>query len=162
MNEDAIGWNVLRTRSRHEKFVEQLLVQRQIPVYLPKMLRLSGRKTIEAPLFPGYVFVKPQAAHMHSMNFIPGTCGLIMEFGKPGKVQEREISSIRKIVNSNLAYDWHSGLMPGVLVRVSKGPLAGVVGELIRFKNDKRLVINAAVLGQSVSVEINAFDVAPA
>lgn len=159
IDEEPSDWNVLRTRSRQEKVVEKTLVQKQIFVYLPKLPRMSGGKKIETPLFPGYIFVKPNVDQLYSMNFIPGTCGMIMHRGQPGIVQERELRSIRQIVESNVPYDLHMGLLPGLLVSVTKGPLAGVQGELVRFKGSQRLVINALILGQAVSVELNAFDV---
>src|SRR4051794_31048409 len=97
IEESLSNWNVLRTRSRQEKVVERALIQKQVTVYLPKLPRLSGRKTIESPLFPGYVFVKPNPTQIYAMNFVPGTCGLIMHRGKPGVVRERELGSIRRI-----------------------------------------------------------------
>jgi transcription antitermination factor NusG len=49
--------------------------------------------------------------------------------------------------------------MPGTPVRVVVGPLSGVEGELVRIRNQHRLVLNTTILGQAVSVEINADDV---
>jgi transcription termination/antitermination protein NusG len=152
------GWNVLRTRSRQEKMVERSLMQKQVPVYLPKLRRMNRKLTVETPLFPGYVFVKPNAEQLYSMNFIPGSCGLIMHRGRPGTLRERELISIRKIVSTKLPIETHLGLLPGTMVRVTGGPLVGVEGVLLRYKNGQRLVINTSILGQAVSVEINAFE----
>jgi transcription antitermination factor NusG len=51
--------------------------------------------------------------------------------------------------------------MPGTLVRVMRGPIAGVVGKLVRIKNSLRLVISVSVFSQSISAEVNLSDVEP-
>jgi transcription antitermination factor NusG len=161
MHENEIsGWNVLRTRSRQEKVVEKVLTQKLVTAYLPKLPRKSRSKPIETPIFPGFVFVKPKLEQIYSLNYIPGSCGLLLHRGKPGLVREKELAAIRALVSSSLPFDLHMGLIPGIRVKVVKGPLAGVEGELARAKGSDRLVINAEILGQAVSVEINQFDVA--
>ena len=156
---DPIGWNVLRTRSRQEKVVEKCLEQKQITVYLPKMVQTRQWKTrraeVELPLFPGYVFVKPKQEQVYTLNFIPGTCGLVMQRNKPGLVYERELTAIRMLLSTETPVDVHPGLMPGMRVKVMVGPLAGVEGVLISWRNQHRLAINAEILGQAVSVEIS-------
>jgi transcription antitermination factor NusG len=48
-----------------------------------------------------------------------------------------------------------------MMVEVVHGPLTGVVGRLVR-KNDKaRLVLSVDLIGQAVSVEVDAADVRP-
>ena len=153
------GWNVLRTRSRHEKVVEKYLEQKQIEVYLPKVCKTSERKEaatrLGRPLFPGYVFVKPQPNQIYGLNFIPGSCGMILERNRPGIVYESEIMAIRAVLAADFPLDLHPGLIVGVKVKVMAGPLAGIEGELVRLRDTQRLVINAKILGQAVSVEIN-------
>src|SRR5690606_14894618 len=57
----GVRWHVARTKSRQEKALQAALRTRGIPHYLPLFSeqRLHGgrRRTVEAPLFPGYVFV---------------------------------------------------------------------------------------------------------
>ena len=49
----------------------------------------------------------------------------------------------------------------GMMVEVVHGPLKGVTGRLIR-KNDKaRLLLSVDLIGQGVSVEVDAADVRP-
>lgn len=152
-------WFVLRTRSRHEKAVTRILEQKQVHNYLPLLSRKARSGNAEIPVFPGYVFVKPSPGRLHEMNFIPGTCGLILQQGKPGVVREQEIHSIRCFLNLRLSVNIHTGLVPGTWVTVLDGPLIGVRGELIRVKGSNRLVVNAHILGRAVSVDLHAASV---
>ena len=45
------------------------------------------------------------------------------------------------------------------MVRVTHGPLAGVVGRLVRKGAKARLVLSVDLIGQAVSVEVDAGDV---
>jgi transcription antitermination factor NusG len=47
------------------------------------------------------------------------------------------------------------------MVRVMRGPIAGVLGKLVRIKNSLRLVISISVFSQSISAEVNLSDVEP-
>jgi transcription antitermination factor NusG len=49
----------------------------------------------------------------------------------------------------------------GDMVRVVHGPLKGVVGRLMRKGAHARLVLSVDLIGQAVSVEIDAADVKP-
>lgn len=153
------GWNVLKTRSRQEKVVEKCLVKKMIKVYLPKLVQpkqWKSRKTVvESPLFPGYVFVKPRKEQLYELNYIPGTCGLVVHGSTLGIVQEKELAAIRMVLAADVPFDMHAQVVPGTRVKVIVGPLAGVEGALVSLRNRHRLVINAEILGQAVSVEIN-------
>ena len=53
------------------------------------------------------------------------------------------------------------GLREGMSVEVVSGPLRGVVGRLVRKGAHARLVLAVDLIGQAVSVEIDAADVRP-
>ena len=165
MESRETGWNVLRTRSRQEKIVEKHLEQKQITVYLPKISRINPtrmqQKPVEWPLFPGYVFIKPRADQFYSLNFIPGSCGLVLEKKMAGVVYDRELDAIRMLLGTDIPIDCHAGLLLGTRVKVMIGPLAGIEGELVNFKNQNRLVLNAKILGSAVSIEINRHQILP-
>ena len=164
IEQDGLGWNVLRTRSRHENVVEEFLVKKRIKAYLPKIRQIrqwkDRRKAIESPLFPGYVFVKPRQEEILALSYVPGSCGILMECNRPGVVQAGEIEAIRILLGAEVSMSVHEGIMPGARVRVLVGPLAGVEGELVRVKSQNRLVINSRLLGQAVSVELHANEIA--
>jgi transcription antitermination factor NusG len=45
------------------------------------------------------------------------------------------------------------------MVQVKRGPLAGVQGRLVRFKNSLRLVVAISVFSQAISAELGLNDV---
>ena len=49
----------------------------------------------------------------------------------------------------------------GAMVEVSHGPLKGVVGRLTRKGAQDRLVLSVDLIGQAVSVQVDAADVKP-
>ena len=49
----------------------------------------------------------------------------------------------------------------GTFVEVVHGPLKGVSGRLIRKGTNARLVLSVDLIGQAVSVEVDAADVRP-
>jgi transcription antitermination factor NusG len=49
----------------------------------------------------------------------------------------------------------------GDMVEVKSGPLKGVVGRLVRKGSHARLVLSVNLIGQAVSVEVDAADVRP-
>jgi transcriptional antiterminator NusG len=49
----------------------------------------------------------------------------------------------------------------GMVVEVVHGPLRGVIGRLVRKGTHARLVLSVDLIGQAVSVEVDAADVKP-
>ena len=158
-----MDWFVLRTHSRQEKVVEDRLALMQIPCYLPRKTEIrqwhDRKKRLRVPLFPGYVFVQPEAGRYHELNSIRGSCGLVTFNHRPAPIQPRELSRIRIVTDCGKGLQVHPHLLVGEKVVILSGPLKGLEGELIRIKNGHRLVINAHILGQSVSLEIGIEEV---
>src|SRR4030095_9117068 len=74
-------------------------------------------------------------------------------------IPEREIDGIRQLVESDLQYDPCPLIREGTMVEVVSGPLKGVVGRLVRKGAHARLVLAVDLIGQAVSVEVDAADV---
>jgi transcription antitermination factor NusG len=81
--------------------------------------------------------------------------------GKPAAIPEQELDGIRRLVESDLQYDPCPLVREGMLVEVTHGALKGVVGRLIRKGAHARLVLSVDLIGQAVSVEVDAADVRP-
>jgi transcription antitermination factor NusG len=152
-------WYVLRTRSHHETIVENSLKQKCINVFLPrrKVVRRSRSRTrvLNMALFPGYVFVQPRIDQYQSMHYIPGSCGLVCSGDTPAAVPESQLDAVKILIQSEAMLSVNPQLFAGQKVEVVAGPLMGVQGELIRIKQQQRLVINAHLLNSSVSVEVD-------
>ena len=76
-------------------------------------------------------------------------------------IPDSEMESIRTLVESNFQYDPCPLIREGMMVEVTHGPLRGVIGRLVRKGSHARLVLSVDLIGQAVSVEVDAADVRP-
>src|SRR5688572_24128163 len=160
------NWYAIWTRSRHEKIVrDQLEKKGDVDVFLPTIGKWSHwkdrKKKIDWPLFPGYVFARFVADDRLGILKVDGVVQIISNNGVLSPIPEIEIESIRTLVDSELAYDPLASIKDGAIVKVSHGPLKGVVGRLVRKGAHARLILSVDLIGQAVSVEVDASDVKP-
>jgi transcription antitermination factor NusG len=163
--DSAEAWFAVWTRSRHEAAVLQQFTLRGIPAFLPTITRWSHwkdrRKRIDWPLFPGYCFVRIDPSDVLPVLKCAGVVTLVSFEGRPAPIPEHEIQSVRTLVESDLKFDPCPLITEGDLVEVACGPLRGVVGRLVRKGSHARLVVSVGLVGQGVSVEVDAGDVRP-
>ncbi len=159
-------WFAIWTRSRHEQVVREQLQRKAIDAFLPTVTRWSRwkdrKKKIDWPLFPGYCFARFNPENPLPILKCTGVVSIISFEGKPAPIPEVELDSIRLLVGSELQYDPCPIVREGQLVEVTHGPLKGVVGRLTRKDAARaRLVLSVDLIGQAVSVEVDAADVKP-
>jgi transcription antitermination factor NusG len=160
----STSWYAVWTRSRHEQVVRDQLARKHFEAFLPTITRWSRwkdrKKKVDWPLFPGYCFVRFDPADTLPILKCTGVVNIVSFDGKPAQIPDYELDSIRLLVGSELQYDPCPLIREGMLVSVVHGPLRGVVGRLVR-KDTKRatLVLAVDLIGQGVSVEVDAADV---
>ncbi len=159
------SWFAVWTRSRHEATVHQQLAGKGIEAFLPTMTRWSRwkdrRKQVQWPLFPGYCFARISAEHARSVLSCSGVVSLVSFEGRPAPIADVEIESLRTLTETELRFDPCPLVREGDSVEVVSGPLRGVVGRLVRKGTNARLVLSVALIGQAVSVQVDAADVRP-
>ena len=161
------AWFAIWTRSRHEKLVrDQIARKSDVDVFLPTIAKWSRwkdrKKKIDWPLFPGYVFARFIPDERIGILKVDGVVQIISNNGILSPIPDEEIDSIRTLVDSELAFDPVPLIKEGDMVKVVHGPLKGVVGRLITKKGaHARLVLSVDLIGQAVSVEVDAADVKP-
>jgi transcription antitermination factor NusG len=160
----AAQWFAVWTRSRHEQVVRDQLEQKQIIAFLPTITRWSRwkdrKKKIDWPLFPGYCFAQFNPENALPILKCTGVVNIVSVEGKPAAIPEYELDSIRLLVGSDLQFDPCPLIHEGMMVEVIHGPLRGVVGRLLRKNAPKAtLVLSVDLIGQAVSVEVDAADV---
>jgi transcription antitermination factor NusG len=157
------SWYAIWTRSRHEKRVRDELDKKAVEVFLPTIGRWSHwkdrKKKIDWPLFPGYCFARFVPDERLGILKVDGVVTIISNNGMLSPIPDVEIESIRTLVESELAYDPVPLIKEGDMVKVTHGPLKGVVGRLVRKGAHARLVLSVDLIGQAVSVEVDASDV---
>jgi transcriptional antiterminator NusG len=158
-------WFAVWTRSRHEQVVRSQLDEKQIAAFLPTIARWSRwkdrKKKVDFPLFPGYVFARFETADRLAVLKCTGVVSIVSFNGEPAPVPDQEIDNIRTLVESMLSYDPCPMIKTGAMVEVTHGPLKGVIGRLTRKGAQDRLVLSVDLIGQAVSVQVDAADVKP-
>ena len=156
-------WFAVWTRSRHEQVVRDQIEGKGLEAFLPTITRWSRwkdrRKKVDWPLFPGYCFARFDPSQRLSVLKCAGVVSIVSVNGDIASIPDVEIDSIRRLVTSDLQYDPCPLIQEGSLVEVVHGPLKGVVGRLTRKGAHARLVLAVDLIGQAVSVEVDAADV---
>lgn len=157
------SWFAVQTSPRHEAKVACLLgykgYQHFLPTYKSRRTWSDRIKTIELPIFPGYVFCRTLDKIAHGLVLTtPGVVRVVGFNGKPYPIADQEIDAIRKAVLSPDASPCPY-LKVGQKVRITDGPMAGVIGILTQIKNRHRLVISVELIMKSISVDVDARDV---
>jgi transcription antitermination factor NusG len=162
---DNKSWYAIWTRSRHEQVVREQLARKGVEAFLPTITKWSRwkdrKKQIDWPLFPGYCFARFESAERLSVLKCTGVVNIVSFDGEIVAIPDQEIDSIRRLVESDLQFDPCPLIREGMTVEVTHGPLKGVFGRLVRKGAHARLVLSVDLIGQAVSVEVDAADVRP-
>lgn len=161
----AVRWFALYTRSRHEKIVERELKKKGIETFLPlrKVVRQwsDRKKTIEEPLFKGYLFVRAPFTERFTILNTVGVVQYVRQGSEPAEVPEKDLQTIRLFLEENIEIDPFPYLKTGERVYVRSGPFRGAEGFVVRKDSHCRLIISLDSLMQSVSVQIDQACVEP-
>jgi len=164
-NKLVYSWYSLHTRSKFENVVFEGLEKKAFETFLPKIRVKSKRRDrkvmINAPLFPGYLFVKTNlnpSEHLEILKII-GAVRLLGNREGPVFVPDENIESLRIITNLDVEVVTGNLIRKGEKVIVVEGPFAGLTGIFLRYKGKGRVVVNIDTLGQSAGVEIREEDI---
>ena len=164
-NPETSGWWALYTKHQHEKTIADMLVSKGLDVFLPlyesERQWKDRKKVVSLPLFPCYVFVRPESNRRLQVVSTPGVHMILTRGGQDALITNPEIDAIRRCVEGPVRVEPHPFLNCGERVRVIRGSLKGLEGILVRMKNDCRLIVSVDMLSQSVAVELAASDVEP-
>ena len=146
---------------RHEKAVAEQLHLRSVETFLPiyhEIRYWKQRKAkVEAPLFPGYVFVRIALREKLRVLQVPGIVCLVSYNGAPAAVPESEMEALQTVLALRKA-EPHPYLSAGQRVRIKAGPLRGLEGLIVRRKSDTRLIVSVDFIQRSASVELQPLD----
>jgi len=155
-------WYVCYTRSRAEKRVERLLLERRIEAYLPtielKRKWADRTRLVTFPLFPGYVFGRFTLHHLYRVLAIPGVSSVVRLGGRLAPIPDAEIENIRRLAAGLCGRDRQPELRPfqeGDTVRVSDGPFRGVEGVVIQVRGRAHVLVGLRAIGQCISLCID-------
>jgi len=160
----AQRWYAAYTCANHEKRVREQLEQRSIESYLPlyeTVRRWKDRRMrLQLPLFPGYVFVRMALVDRLRVLQVPSLVRLVGFNGQLAALPEYEIEGLKNGLVNGVRAEPYPFLTTGRRVRVTRGPLAGLEGILVRRKNKIRFVVSVGLIMRSIAVETDASDLA--
>jgi len=164
----GIRWYAIHTRCHHEVRVEERLRQKRLEVFLPRFTQPSRRRDrkiiLRTPLFPGYLFVQDALEATTYLDIIklPGVVRILAGSGRLQPVPRETIESIRLALAGDRPYYPYHCLKRGERVRVTEGPLTGVVGMIVEAKEKKRkVVIEVELFRRAMAVELEDETVEP-
>jgi transcriptional antiterminator RfaH len=160
--EPAPRWWCLHTKPRQEKATARHLLSRGVAYYLPQVVREGrtpgGRKIRSiVPLFPGYLFL-----HGDDRGRVEGLRGNtlvhVLEVPDQGGL-DRDLRQIHLMLSSGLAVVPEPTYPVGARVRITEGPLRGLVGVVVRREKGEQFVAIVQFLGQGASVGLQDWQV---
>jgi transcription antitermination factor NusG len=152
-------WYALRVKPNYEKPVAVALRGRGFEEFLP-LLRSKRQwsdrvKSMELPLFPGYLFCRLDLEDRMPLLTTPGFLYIVGVGKNPEPVDEHEILAIQSVLRSGIPVTAWPALVVGQKVELQNGPLQGVQGVLTKIDNQHRIYVSVTLLQRSVSVEVD-------
>ena len=134
-----------------------LLEEKGIEHYCPLnkvMKQWSDRKKVVLePLFKGYIFVQVSEDKRWELVSIKGIVNYVFWLGKPARIRDSEIETIRKFLNEFDNVEVVEGVMPvNATVRVKHGLMMNYQGLLLEVSGNK-----AKVRIDSMGIQLSAF-----
>ena len=143
--ENNTFWHAVYTKPRWEKKVAALLDAKGIEYYCPlnKVIKQwsDRKKTVLEPLFKSYVFVKVTEDKKWELLKIDGIINYVTWLGKPAKIKESEIATIRKFLKEFASVEVvESALQINARVRIKEGVLMNYQGILLQISGNRASV----------------------
>jgi transcription antitermination factor NusG len=159
------NWFAAYTTPRHEKAVVRQLDAHRVESFLPlystvQRWKNGCRVKVDRPLFPNYVFVRVRRRDSVKVLRLPGVLSIVSTGREPSALPHSEIEALRAGLPLR-QFEPHPYLIAGEKVRITAGSLEGMIGVLMRKKNEFRVVLTLDLIRQSVSVEIGVDEIEP-
>lgn len=153
-------WWVMHTRPRQEKSLARQLCDLQIPFYLPLISRRThfhGRLlTSYVPLFSGYVFVLGSQEERSAVLSTRRVAHCLAVADQEGLWTD--LRQIQRLISLGAPISPEERLIPGKLVEIRTGPLAGLRGTILRSSSGNRFVVQVDFIQRGASVLMEDFN----
>lgn len=145
MTEKSFNWYAVNTKPRWEKKIAQTLDSKGIENYCPlnKVVKQwsDRKKIILEPIFRCYVFVKVEEDKKWEIKRINGIVNYVYWLGKPAKIKEEEIITIKKFLHEFSEVEVEQiGLQVNQKVRIRQGILMNYEGILLEISGNRAFV----------------------
>jgi transcription antitermination factor NusG len=152
-------WFAAYTMSRHEKRIalhcEHIGIEQFLPLYTwQRSWKNRTRVDLQMPLFPNYIFVRLLPEDQGPLMRLPGLLSIVGNTAGPVVIPDSDMELLRRIIACK-SIEPYPFLTKGDKVRVTTGPLAGVIGSVLQKGNGLRFIVTLDVIGKSVSLQID-------
>ncbi len=158
-------WHVIYTKSKWEKKVDELLLQRGFESWCPvqkKERQWSDRKKIiEEPLFRSYVFVKASKEDRNQILSINGVVNFLYFEKKPAIIRDKEIETIKKYLGESyqsIQVVDMTNIPPQTRVAINNGLFMGQKGEVIK-SGKKNVFVRLESINMMMIVEFKVEEI---
>ncbi len=151
-------WFAAYTMSRHEKRIashcERIGIEQFLPLYTSQR-SWKNRTTVDLQmaLFPNYIFVRLLPQDHGPLMRLPGLLSIVGNALGPVVIPDGDMDLLRRIIACK-TIEPHPFMTKGDKVRVMTGPLAGLIGVVLKRGNGLRFIVTLDVIGKSVSLHI--------
>ena len=146
-------WYAVYTAPRAEKKVSERFNEEQIEHYLPLQTvkrRWSDRiKDVIVPVINGYIFVHIPTSDFKRILNTYGAIAFVREAGAPVPIPDSQMERLRFMVDySEEPVEFTpEQFEPGETVNICRGPLQGLMGELVHVKGKHKVIIRLESFG---------------
>ncbi|MFM2439502.1 MAG: hypothetical protein RLZ16_499 [Bacteroidota bacterium] len=158
-------WHVIYTKSKWERKVDGLLMQKGFESWCPVQKRerqwSDRKKIIEEPLFRSYVFVKVSKLDYTLLLSTMGVVNFLYFEKKPAIIRDNEIEEIRKYLglsNTSIQVIDMTNIPVQTKVSINQGLFMGQTGEVVKTSK-KTVYVQLASINMMMIVEFKAEEV---
>ncbi|MBX3435510.1 MAG: KOW motif-containing protein [Pirellulales bacterium] len=158
--DEPAPWRVAYTKPRQEKALAWDLARKEIPYFLPLVLRETSsggrRRRNLYPLFASYLFYAgDEETRLAALKTERIVSHVEIAPGEQDRFR-REIAALELGLRAAPdQFELHPRLVPGARVRVIGGPMKGLEGTVVSADRPTRLLVGVTALGAGASVEIH-------
>jgi transcription antitermination factor NusG len=156
MTDPIKTWYAVYTRPRWEKKIARILEEKGIDAYCPlnrvRRQWSDRKKTVQEPLFKGYVFVRIEEEEKWRVKAIDGIINYVYWNGKPGVIRDEEIETIKRFLNgfTDVQVEEYK-LGVDTRVKIKGGVLMNYEGTIIEVAGNR-----ASVKIESMGIQLSA------
>ncbi len=152
-------WHVFYVQARHEKKVNERLMEDGYEPFLPleKVLKewSQRKKWVEEPLFRSYIFVRIAAHEIMDILQVPGVVTYVRHAGKPAIIRQQHIDIIRKLLISDTTFEVTTAKIEmGSEIEIQTGPFRGFKGHVHEIRGKRKFVVKLESIDYKVIVEL--------
>jgi transcription termination/antitermination protein NusG len=163
--ESPLPWFALSIRQKERERCEAYLLVHSYEYFSPSRTETrqwSDRKKVFVnPLFPGYLFCRFHPRKSGSVLRAPGVIEIVSGGGHYLEVDATQIEDVRRCLANGFGLDVVPTIRCGQKVRITSGPLNGIVGILSVLKQQLRVGLEISMMNRTVLVEVESSQLMP-